>query len=63
MLVVPGLASLGMMPIANVLISIVILLASSLAIMYLAGRLYKSMAFYRGNPPKINQIFSILKAK
>ena len=62
-LVVPGLASLGMMPIANVLISIVILLASSLAIMYLAGRLYKSMAFYRGNPPKINQIFSILKAK
>ncbi len=62
-LTVPGLASLGRIPIPNVLITLVILIACAVVIMYAAGKVYKSMAFYRGDPPKINKLFSILKAK
>ena len=62
-LTVPGLASLGRMPIPNVILSLAILIACAVVLMYAAGKVYKSMAFYRGDPPKINKLFSILKAK
>ena len=62
-LTVPGLAALGRIPIPNALLTLLILIVCALAIMYAAGKVYKSMVFYRGDPPKINKLFSILKAK
>lgn len=62
-LTVPGLAALGAMPLPNVLISLGIILLCALIIMYFAGKIYKMMALYKGNPPKLSKIFSMLRAK
>ncbi len=62
-LTVPGLAALGVMPIPNILISLALIFLLALLVMYFAGKIYKMMAFYKGNPPKINQIFSMLRTK
>ena len=43
--------------------SLLITLLFSAAILLMSGRLYRMMSFYKGNPPKVNQIIKLLKSK
>mgnify|MGYP004665321255 FL=1 len=62
-LTVPGLAALGAIPLVNILASIGIIVLCALILMYFAGKIYKMMALYKGNPPKLSKIFSMLRTK
>lgn len=62
-LVTPSRVLLGEVGIAQGLGSLAVILLTSAVIMYLAGRIYKMMSFYKGNAPKITQVFGMLKNK
>jgi len=45
------------------LVSLALVLIFSAAILLCAGKLYKLMSFYKGNPPKLKQVISLLRTK
>lgn len=62
-LVTPARVLIGDVSIFTAIGSLAVILLFSAAIMYLAGRIYKMMSFYKGSAPKITQVFSMLKDK
>ncbi len=62
-LVSPARVLIGQLSTVGGIISLLITLAVSAAIMFVSGKIYKSMSFYRGNAPKPNQILKILSGK
>jgi len=56
----PAKLILGQMPLWQGLVSLVIVIAASAVLTFAAGRVYKAMALYKGNPPKPTEIFTIL---
>ncbi len=62
-LITPARVLLGDISIAQGVGSFIVILTFSAVIMYLAGRLYKIMALYKGNVPKPAQNLSMLKNK
>ncbi len=62
-LVSPARVLIGQLDLIGGVVSLLITLALSAVIMYVSGRLYKSMSFYRGNAPKPSQIIKILSGK
>lgn len=60
---VPGKLLLGAMPLWQGAGSLALTVLTALLIAYAAGRVYKAMIFYRGNPPKPAQLRQILKKK
>lgn len=62
-LVLPGDAAIGNISLTKSLICLVIILITTVFITAIAGKIYRLMAFYKGNPPKITKIFEILKTK
>ena len=62
-LIVPAQAILGTLPIGNAIISLVIILVTALIFMYIAGRIYKLLALYKGDTLKPRNVFKMLKNK
>ena len=62
-LVTPSRVLLGDIGAAQSIGSFALVLLTSAVIMYISGKLYKMMAFYKGSVPKITKIFSMLKSK
>lgn len=60
-LVVPARVILGQITVGEALASLLVVLAFFLAIIYLAGRLYRSMALYKGKLPKPGEIARMLR--
>lgn len=61
--IVPALAMLGEIPPVQVCISLALIVLCALGLMYAAGHIYKMMALYKGNPPKITKVFSMLRSR
>ncbi|MCF0120497.1 MAG: ABC transporter permease, partial [Oscillospiraceae bacterium] len=61
-LVTPARMLLGQVSVLQGTISLVIVLAVAAAFVIVAGRLYKLMAMYKGNPPKLKQLIKMIKA-
>ena len=62
-LVTPSRVLLGDIGIAQGIGSLAVIILTAAVIMYLAGRIYKMMSFYKGSAPKITQVFGMLKNK
>lgn len=62
-MVTPANALLGNIPIWQGLAIIAIILATTVAITWVAGRVYKSLVFYRGDALKPSYILKVLKGK
>ncbi|WP_426348720.1 ABC transporter permease [Alloiococcus sp. CFN-8] len=63
MMVVPGMALLGDISVMGALISFAILLITTLIIVWLAGKIYVMLIFYRGNSIPIGKVFKMVKSK
>lgn len=61
LMVTPSAALLGTISFAKSLVSFLIILVTALVFTFLAGRIYKNMALYKGDIPKIRQIMQMLK--
>lgn len=62
-MVTPANALLGNIPVWQTLAVIGIILATTVAITLVAGRVYKSLVFYRGDALRPNYILKVLKGK
>jgi ABC-type Na+ efflux pump permease subunit len=62
-LVVPSHLLLGKMTVINGLGSLAVTILVFIAVIFLAGRIYKMMALYKGNTPSIGKVFAMLKNK
>ncbi|MDD3338592.1 MAG: ABC transporter permease [Lachnospiraceae bacterium] len=60
-LVAPGQAMLGELSVMEGCISLGILVVSAVVIVWLAGKVYRMMAFYKGNPPSVNKLIQMMK--
>lgn len=60
LLVVPGQLLAGAMSLPAGLLSLGIILLTDVVLMYLAGRIYRMMALYKGEVPKLSQVFGML---
>ncbi len=63
MMVVPGMALLGDISVISAIISFVILLLTTLFVIWLAGKIYKTLIFHRGNAISIGKIFEMVKRR
>ena len=63
MMVVPGMALLGDISVISAIISFVILLLTTLFVVWLAGKIYKTLIFHRGNTIPIGKVFEMVKRK
>lgn len=62
-LIMPAKLCLGAVKFTDAIISLVIMIATTLAIVIAAGRVYKMMSLYKGNKPKVTDVFKILFQK
>ncbi|MCR5118742.1 MAG: ABC transporter permease [Lachnospiraceae bacterium] len=62
-LIMPAKLCLGAVQLSDAIISLVIMIATTLAIVIAAGRVYKMMSLYKGNKPKVTDVFKILFSK
>ena len=62
-LIMPAKLCLGAVQFTDAIISLVIMIATTLAIVIAAGRVYKMMSLYKGNKPKVTDVFKILFQK
>ena len=62
-LTLPGSAAVGNVSIPEALLCLGIILVTTVIITVISGKIYRLMAFYKGNPPKITKIFELLKTK
>ncbi len=62
-LIMPAKLCLGAVQFTDAIISLVIMIATTLAIIIAAGRVYKMMSLYKGNKPKVTDVFKILFQK
>lgn len=62
-LITPSRLLLGDVPLWAGALSLVIVLAAAAVIMAAAGKIYRMMSFYKGNPPKIAQVVGMLREK
>jgi ABC-type Na+ efflux pump permease subunit len=62
-LVTPSRVLIGKVSLLTGLCSMVIVLICSVLIVVLAGKIYKMMSLYKGNPPNIKKVFGMLKQK
>ncbi len=62
-LIMPAKLCLGAVQMGDAIISLVIMIATTLAIIIAAGRVYKMMSLYKGNKPKVTDVFKILFQK
>jgi ABC-type Na+ efflux pump permease subunit len=62
-LVTPSRVLVGKASLLTGLCSMVIVLICSVLIVVLAGKIYKMMSLYKGNPPNIKKVFGMLKQK
>jgi ABC-type Na+ efflux pump permease subunit len=62
-LVMPGRLVLGEESALNAGLSIGVLVLSVILLMALAAAVYKLLVLYRGNPPKIRQLITMLRGK
>ena len=62
-LIMPAKLCLGAVKFADAIISLIIMIAATLAIVIAAGRVYKMMSLYKGNKPKVTDVFKILFQK
>ena len=62
-LITPSRLLLGYVPLWAGVLSLVIVILAAAVIMLLAGRIYKMMSFYKGNPPKLNDVIKMLREK
>ena len=60
LLVVPGQLLAGTLSLSVGLLSLGIILLTDVVLMYLAGRIYRMMALYKGEVPKLSQVFEML---
>ena len=60
MLVTPAKLLLGEISLTTGLISFALIVITSAIVMYIAGKIYKLMALYKGNPPKLNELFKMV---
>ncbi len=60
-LITPGRVLTGQADILTGIISFVIIIAFSVLVTYFAGKLYKMMSLYKGEPPKLNKVLEMLK--
>lgn len=60
-LVTPSRILLGNISIVEGLLSFGILIVVTLALIWLAGRVYKMMSLYKGNPPKPQEMIAMIK--
>ena len=60
LLVVPGQLLTGVLSLPVGLLSLAILFVTTGILLYLAGRIYKMMALYKGEVPKLSQVFGML---
>lgn len=60
LLVVPGQLLTGVLSLPVGLLSLTILLVTTGIFLYLAGRIYRMMALYKGEVPKLSQVFGML---
>jgi len=61
-MIAPSRLMLGDLSVLQGLGCLVIVLITSALIMMLAGRVYRLMALYKGNPPKLRQLLQMLKS-
>ncbi|MBR2832567.1 MAG: ABC transporter permease [Oscillospiraceae bacterium] len=62
-LITPSRLLLGYIPLWAGALSLLIVILAAAVIMLLAGRIYKMMSFYKGNPPKLNDVLKMLREK
>ncbi|SCG94193.1 ABC-2 family transporter protein [uncultured Ruminococcus sp.] len=62
-LVTPGRLLLGELSPVQGLISLLVVLAFSCLVLFLAGKVYRMMALYKGNPPTPAKLFRMLRGK
>jgi len=60
-LVTPARVLLGEVSLGVGALSFVIVLASAAVVCLLAGKVYRMMSLYKGNPPSLRQMFTMLK--
>ena len=60
-LVTPARVLVGQATVPEGLASFAVTAAASALLLYLAGRIYKMMALYRGKTPKISQVLRMLR--
>lgn len=60
-LVTPSRILLGTVTIVQGLLSLAVVLLVTLVLIWLAGKVYKMMSLYKGNPPKPNEMMQMLK--
>ncbi|MDO5409264.1 MAG: ABC transporter permease [Lachnospiraceae bacterium] len=62
-MVAPGMALLGEMSIIQCMISLGLILASALIVIWIAGKIYKLLIFHKGDPLSIQKVFKLLLGK
>ena len=62
-LVAPGAVALGMMPIWQAIVSLVIMIAVVMGLVIFAGRLYKMTSLYKGNALKLGAAIKMMTGK
>ncbi len=62
-LLMPAKLCMGVVGLTDAIISLIIMIATTLAIVIAAGRVYKMMSLYKGNKPKVTDVFKILFSK
>ena len=62
-LVAPGAAALGMMPMWQTIVCIVIMIALTMGLIIFAGRLYKMTSLYKGNALKLGAAIKMMSGK
>lgn len=62
-LVTPSRLLLGELSLGQGLASLGIVAASSLILLYLAGKVYQMMALYKGNPPTPSKLFRMMRGR
>lgn len=62
-LVTPSRIMLGEVSLGMGMLSLLIVLVTSVLILYLAGKVYRMMALYKGNPPTPAKLMEMLKQK
>ncbi len=60
-LITPGRVLTGEVSVIEGLLSFALIMAFSVLVTYFAGRIYKMMSLYKGDPPKLNKVIEMMK--
>lgn len=60
-MVVPGMLLLGQITLVQALVSLLIMIVATLIVVWFAGRIYRTLIFYKGDALSLSKVFKLLK--